>query len=215
MDAVVCTEFGESDVREVPRTDPARGEVLIAVDRVQLSVTECKLFWGHETAHYESVRDRISSGDGRVFGHEFCGRVVDLGNGVDEFEIGDRVYAPGKTPCFDCPHCDRGYTHLCSEKASIGYDLPGALAEFVSLPTAPLAKLPEAVSDEEGAAMQPLASALLCTIDAGIEPGDTVAVVGTGIMGTSARNLRNGSAQGTSSPSTSGPNRSNTQPHAG
>lgn len=183
MKAVVCTEFGESEVRNVPQPDPDPGELLIAVDRVQLSVTECKLFQGHEIAHYESVRDRIRSGDGRVFGHEFCGRVVELGEGVTAFETGDRVYAPGKIPCFDCPHCDRGYAHLCSEKASIGYDLPGALAKFVSLPTAPLAKLPESVSDEEGAAMQPLASALLCTIDAGIEPGDTVVVVGTGVMG--------------------------------
>lgn len=183
MEAVICTEFGESDVREVPRPRPNPGEVLIAVDRVQLSVTECKLFHGHEIAHYESVRDRIRAGDGRVFGHEFCGRVVERGEGVTAFETGDRVYAPGKIPCFDCPHCDHGYEHLCSEKASIGYDLPGALAEFVSLPTTPLAKLPSAVSDEEGAAMQPLASALLCTIDAGIEPGDTVVIVGTGVMG--------------------------------
>lgn len=183
MKAVICEEFDDAAVREVPNPDPARGEVVIAVDRVQLSVTECQLFEGEEVAHYEAVRDRLRADDGRLFGHEFCGRVVDAGDGVEAFEEGDRVYAPGKLPCFDCPHCDRGYSHLCSNKRSIGYDLPGALAEFVALPTAPLTKLPEGVTDEEGAAMQPLASALLCMIDAGIELDDTVAIIGTGVMG--------------------------------
>lgn len=183
MKAVVCEDFNNSQVKDVPRPSPDSDEVLISVNRVQLSVTECKLFQGEKIAHYESVRDRLETDDGRLFGHEFCGRVVELGTDVDEFEKGDRVYAPGKVPCFDCPHCNRGYSHLCSNKQSIGYDLPGALAEYVTLPTEPLATLPTEVTDKEGAAMQPLASALLCMMDADIEPGDTVVIVGTGVMG--------------------------------
>lgn len=183
MKAVVCEDFGISSVQDVPRPNPARNEVLIKVDRVQLSVSECELYRGSEIGHYETICDRLERGDGRLFGHEFCGRIVNCGREVKSFEVGDRVYAPGKIPCFDCPHCERGYPHLCSNKQGIGFDTHGALAEYVALPTTPLEKLSSDVTDKEGAALQPLASALLCVIDAEIDPGDSVAVVGTGVMG--------------------------------
>ncbi|WP_276259092.1 zinc-dependent alcohol dehydrogenase [Haloglomus litoreum] len=183
MEAIVCTDFGESTVREVERPDPGPDEVLVAVDRVQLSVTECRLYQGDPIAHHETVRARLEAGDGRLFGHEFCATVVETGAEVGDLAAGDRVYAPGKLPCGSCRYCETGHEEYCPDKRGIGYDLPGALAEFAALPAAPLRAVPDGVSDAACAALQPFASALLCALEADISPGDTVCTVGTGVMG--------------------------------
>ncbi|WP_435095140.1 zinc-dependent alcohol dehydrogenase [Halorubrum sp. N11] len=185
MDAVVIDEFDSFDVVDTPRPEPASGEVLIEVSRVQLSVTECLLYRGESVAHYDAVKRRIQDEDpgARLFGHEFCGVVAECGSDVDDYQIGDRVYAPGKIHCGDCSYCRSGYENYCPDTEAIGYDRPGALAEYVRLPVEPLERVPEGVSDTEGAALQPLASSVLCVVDAEVGPGDDVLVVGTGVMG--------------------------------
>jgi NADPH:quinone reductase-like Zn-dependent oxidoreductase len=64
MEAVVCHGFGESGVEEVPRPSPSASEVLVSVERVQLSVTECQLYRGQELSAHDAVRDRLAAGDG-------------------------------------------------------------------------------------------------------------------------------------------------------
>ncbi|WP_049928545.1 zinc-dependent alcohol dehydrogenase [Halopiger goleimassiliensis] len=183
METVLVDDFESSRVAEVPRPTPEPGEVLVEVSRVQLSVTECLLYRGAEIIHHESVKERLEGGPARLFGHEFCGRIVEVGDEVTAFDPGERVYAPGKIHCGECTYCRSGYDNLCPDTVGIGYDRPGALAEYVSLPTDPLVTLPEDVSDAAGAALQPMASSLLCVLDADIDPGDTVVVFGTGVMG--------------------------------
>lgn len=185
MDAVVIDGFESFDVVDVPRPDPEPGEVLIEVSRVQLSVTECLLYRGESVAHFDDVKRRMRTEEpgARLFGHEFAGTVVERGSGVDAFSVGDRVYAPGKIHCGSCAYCRSGYHNYCPDTEGIGYDRPGALAEYVSLPVEPLRRISDRVSDAEGAALQPLASSVLCVADAGIDPGDDVLVVGTGVMG--------------------------------
>ena len=189
MKAVVCDDFGRSPFASVPKPEPGAGEVSIRVARVQLSVTDCQLYRGEEVVHYENVSDRMARGDGRLFGHEFCGVVDEVGEGVTAFGPGDRVYAAGKVPCDDCAYCRRGYTQFCKDTETIGLERPGATSEYVCLPTDPLRKLPDGVSDAEGTAMQPLASAVLCVHSAGIATGDVVAVVGAGVMGSQCAQL--------------------------
>lgn len=185
MQAIVCTDFGVAEVRDIETPVPEPGEVLVEVARVQLSVTECLLYRGAEVAHYDEIEHRIRESDdgAQLFGHEFCGRVVETANDVDEFTDGDRVYAPGKPYCGECTYCRSNHQHLCENITSLGYDRPGALAEYVCVPVEALCTLPEGVTDAEGAALQPMASSVLCTIDADIKPGDTVAVIGAGVMG--------------------------------
>lgn len=183
MKAVICDDFGSSRVTTVDRPDPGSREVLIEVSRVQLSVTECQLYEGEEIIHHESIARRLTAGDGRLFGHEFCGEIVEVGSGVTEFTTGDRVYAPGKIHCGTCTYCRNGHGNLCPDTIGIGYDRPGALAEYVSLPVEPLCSVPDGVSDAAGAALQPLASSVLCVLNADITPGETVVVFGTGVMG--------------------------------
>lgn len=183
MQAVVCTNFGESHLEDVPMPSVESGEVLVEVKRVQLSVTECNLYHGEEISHHETVRDRLKEGPSRLFGHEFCAEIVETADDVIAFDVGDRVYAPGKIPCGECGYCRSGRELHCSNKEYIGYDIPGALAEYAALPAEPLSPIPEGVSDAAAAAMQPLASTVLCLQQATIKQGDIVAVVGTGVMG--------------------------------
>ncbi|WP_255197443.1 zinc-dependent alcohol dehydrogenase [Halorarius litoreus] len=183
MRAIVCDDFEECRVADVPTPEPAAGELLLAVKRVQLSITECQLYHGAAVVHYESVRDRLAAGDGLLFGHEFCAEVAEVGDDVHEFAVGDRVYAAGKLACNECTYCEAGYTHFCKAKATIGLQTPGACAEYLTLPPGPLRRVPDGVSDAEGAALQPMASAVLCVRDAQIADGDVVVVVGAGVMG--------------------------------
>lgn len=189
MQAVVCHDYNESSIQEVSRPEPAPGEVLVEVLRVQLSVTECNLYRGEQLTHGEAVSSRLHPDGTRLFGHEFCGRVAELGEGVTDFTVGDRVYAPGKIPCFECSNCRVGYEHFCEDKTNIGYERPGALAEYFSVPTYPLQKLPDDISDAEGAAMQPFASSVISTHDANVTSGDVVTVIGQGVIGSQCAQL--------------------------
>lgn len=183
MRAVVCADFKESRIEEVPRPSPSPGEVLVAVDRVQLSITECQLYKGDSLAEIDKIRERMSENRSRLFGHEFCGVVETVGEEVQSVDEGDRVYAPAKINCEKCCYCQSGFDQLCKDKTTIGMGRPGALAEFISVPARCLRQLPAEITDAEGAAMQPAASVLLCVHDAGIRTGDVVAVIGCGVMG--------------------------------
>jgi threonine dehydrogenase-like Zn-dependent dehydrogenase len=183
METLLFRDYNEVVVEEVPRPTPEGDEVLIEVNRVQLSVTECNLYQGADIAHSDQVRRRLEDGPARLFGHEFCGTIVETGEDVADFEVGDRIYAPGKTPCEECAYCTSGYENYCPNKTQIGYDTPGALSEYFVLPEGPLCKLPDEVSDAEGAAMQPFESTVRSVATAGFTPGSVIAVVGTGVMG--------------------------------
>lgn len=189
MEAVVFHDYNDARVEEVPRPTPSEDEVLIATSRVQLSVTECNLYRGEKIAHYDQIKRRLSTGPTRMLGHEFCGTVVETGVAVNSLSPGDRVYAPGKIPCLDCQYCRAGYTHNCPDKTSVGYQTEGGLAEYFTLHERPLCKLPDGISEAEGAAMQPFHSSVICANDAPIASGDVVAVIGNGVMGNQCAQL--------------------------
>lgn len=183
MDAVVMHGIEDSAVEERPKPSPSSGEVLLEIHQVQMSVTEC-LLWTGELPMPDELRDRIDEGGAVAFGHEFCGEVVELGEEVTEFDVGGRVYAPGKISCGECTLCRDGSSFLCENKETIGVEgYPGALAEYLAIPAEPLCKVPAEVSNAEAAALQPLADAVLTVHDADISTGDVVAIVGGGVMG--------------------------------
>lgn len=189
MEAVLCYDFEKSSVEEIPRPDPGPTEVLVEVQQVQLSVTDCSLYRGEKITHHEAITSRLGPDGAQLFGHEFAGKVTETGDKVTAFDTGDRVYAPGKIPCFECPSCEAGYTHLCHNKNNIGYERPGALAEYVTVPAHPLETLPDGISDAEGAAMQPFSTSVLSVHNAEIGTGDIVVVIGMGVIGTQCAQL--------------------------
>jgi len=186
MDAVLVEDFETAHVAEVRDPTVGPGDLLVSVDRVQVSVTECALYRGQEVLAADIIRERLAEGDHRLFGHEFCGTVAEVGASVVDFAIGDRVYAPGKISCGNCPYCGVGFESLCENYQTLGTHRAGALADLVAAPADIFRTLDDRISDAEGAALQPLADVTNTISDVGVTPGDTVAVVGTGVMGFAA-----------------------------
>ncbi len=126
--------------------------------------------------------------DGRILGHEGIGVVEQVGNGVSEFHVGDRVIISCVTACLKCHFCKRGmYSHCQSGGWILGYTIDGTQAEYVRIPHADgsLYKFP-AGADEE--AMVMLSDILPTGFECGVlngqvKPGDTIAIVGAGPIG--------------------------------
>lgn len=121
-----------------------------------------------------------------VMGHEFAGTVIDTGDRND-IKIGDKVTALPISPCGKCLPCKTGNVHYCKETWSnaVGLSLsnPGGYAELTSIKSDLVKKLPESVSFDEGAMVEPSAVALHATNLADIKVGSKVLIVGGGIIG--------------------------------
>lgn len=121
-----------------------------------------------------------------VFGHEVVGDVVEVGPGADGFAPGDRVVTAHHVPCGACHYCRRRSPSMCPAFRASNLD-PGGFAEYVRVPAPNVAqvtfKVPVHVSDEAASFVEPLGCCLRAVRRAGVEPGDTVVVVGLGSIG--------------------------------
>jgi 2-desacetyl-2-hydroxyethyl bacteriochlorophyllide A dehydrogenase len=132
------------------------------------------------------LRASAAVAPGAVMGHEFSGTVSEVGEAVERFRSGDRVAVFPFAPCGTCPNCLRGDYHVCQEAATSGIGLganPGAYAETVVVHESMLIPIPDELSFEHGALVEPLAVALH-GIDVGeASPGDACVVIGAGPIG--------------------------------
>jgi (R,R)-butanediol dehydrogenase/meso-butanediol dehydrogenase/diacetyl reductase len=118
-----------------------------------------------------------------TLGHEFAGRVVAVGAGVTALRPGDRVTVNPCLVCGECRWCRSGRRNHCAKLATVGLSRDGALAPLVAVPAYGCHALPPEVSDEEGAAVEPLSVAVHACRRARLAPGERVAVVGAGPVG--------------------------------
>jgi 2-desacetyl-2-hydroxyethyl bacteriochlorophyllide A dehydrogenase len=123
---------------------------------------------------------------GSVMGHEFSGTVSELGAGVEGVSIGDRVAVYPFASCGECPNCRRGDFHVCMNAAVTGLGLgmnPGGYAESVVVDATMLVPLPDELSMEHGALVEPLAVGLHGIELGEAKAGDGCAVIGAGPIG--------------------------------
>ena len=120
---------------------------------------------------------------GVVLGHEFVGRVLAVGEGVTRLRVGDRVVSGAGISCGRCSWCLRGRTNLCAEYRTLGLQVDGGLAEYVTCPAAICRLVPEACDDDAAAMTQPLAVALHALSRVAQAPDESVAVIGAGGIG--------------------------------
>jgi (R,R)-butanediol dehydrogenase / meso-butanediol dehydrogenase / diacetyl reductase len=118
-----------------------------------------------------------------TLGHEFSAVVTAVGEGVDEVAPGDRVSADACWRCNECEACVSGRYNQCIHSGSIGLSSDGAFAPLVRFPTYCAVPLPDEVSDEEGALLEPLAVGLHALDRAGARAGERVVVIGYGPVG--------------------------------
>jgi threonine 3-dehydrogenase len=117
-----------------------------------------------------------------VFGHEFAGDIVEVGANVSECKAGDRVAGETHIPCNECYQCKTDNRHICNDMKIIGVHAPGAFAEYIAFPKDCVYKLPESLSYEAGAMLEPMGVGVHGASAAKVK-GENVVVYGCGPIG--------------------------------
>ncbi len=176
--------FGDMRMDDIPVPPLRKGHVLAQILCVQPSVTEAQLAFGIPTLAFERIKKRLETeAPVQLFGHEFCAKILETGEGATRFSAGDRVAARAKLPCGDCPLCASGRDYLCRKGPIIGFQLPGCFSEFAVLPEIALVKVDDRLSDSEAACLQSLSDSVAAVETADIRIGNSVAIFGQGSMG--------------------------------
>ncbi len=174
MKALVYHGPNSGSIEEVPDPVPGEGELL-----VQMVVSG---ICGSDTHGYSGDTGRRFPG--QVMGHEASGRVLDP-NGVPGWAVGDRVTFNPVLGCRECAECTSGQPNLCANRRVIGVNAPytGAFAEQMTLPGWSAVHLPDSVTADGGAVVEPLAVGIHAVGQAEVSKGDHVAVLGAGMIG--------------------------------
>ena len=191
--------YGFNDLRldDIPEPQCPPGHVIVEPLVVQPSVTEAQLACGIPTLAYERIKRRLElEAPVQLFGHEFCARIVQVGQGVTRYRPGDRVAARAKLPCLACALCNSGRSALCRSGPVIGFDLPGCFSELAQLPEIALVKVDDRISDSLAACLQSLSDSVAAVETAQLNIGDTVVVLGQGSMGLECMQLARVSGAG-------------------
>jgi len=168
-------------MEEVPMPTVGMNEVLIRVEKAAICGTDLHIYkwddWSKRTIK-----------PGLVIGHEFVGRITELGPGVDNYQVGDRVSAEGHLTCGQCRNCRAGRRHLCNQTRGIGVNRDGAFAEYVTIPAANLWLIPAQIPSEFAAFFDPLGNAVHCALSFEMV-GEDVLITGAGPIGIMAAGI--------------------------
>jgi L-iditol 2-dehydrogenase len=124
----------------------------------------------------------------RVLGHEVCGEIVEVGPDRKGFQVGQRISMAPAIGCGSCYPCRRGFVNLCDNLKTIGFNFDGGFAEYMEVPAIAFDRgnvyhTPEGVTDEEAALAEPIACVVNGQEFLHIEPGDSIAIFGSGFIG--------------------------------
>ena len=170
---------GNRDLRleTVPDPSPAAGEALLKVDYCGICATDIEEYvYGPKFLDEDKMPI--------ITGHEVTATVVETPRGAAGPGPGTRVALNTVLTCGTCFWCSMGETQQCEQFTVVGFDRDGGLAEYLTWPADELIPLPDNVSSEAAALIEPSGVAHHCVQRAGIRPGETVAVVGAGTVGT-------------------------------
>ena len=165
---------------ETERPRPADDEVLIRVHRVGICGTDVEMLRG-TMPYFRLGWTQYPV----ILGHEWSGTIVEAGTAVDRFTAGDRVTGDVSIGCGRCEPCMRGLYNLCEVKQEVGLcrGKDGAFAQYLTMPARHCYALPEGVSLDAGALVEPAATVVKAIRKAGMEPGVTALITGDGPIG--------------------------------
>ncbi|MEE8601235.1 zinc-dependent dehydrogenase [Euzebya tangerina] len=178
MLAATFYEPGDLRVDDVEEPSAGPGELKLRMHATSTCGTDAKI-WNHGHPRLDPPQ---------IIGHELAGEVVEIGEGAQGFEIGDRVQVIAAVPCGDCWACDDDIMQVCPNQTSMGYQYPGGFAEYMIVPELVVRvngvnTIPEGLSYAEASVTEPLACALNAQELARVGEGDTVVVMGAGPIG--------------------------------
>jgi threonine dehydrogenase-like Zn-dependent dehydrogenase len=187
MQAIVAHAPGDYRFERLPIPEAGDGDIVIRVEACGICAGDLKCFQGGK-------RFWGSGGEGKyveepfVPGHEFSGRIVSVGSerAASGFSVGDRVIAEQIVPCGSCRFCASGDYWMCESHDVFGFKsrLPGGFAEYALLPRAALVhRVPESLSMEQAALIEPYSCSLHAVKRGKIGSGDVVVISGAGPLG--------------------------------
>ena len=184
MEALVVLEPNKLEIQEVPIPTPGPNEVLARVRAVSICGTDAHLVRGDYPGFWPPAFPFIP-------GHEWAGEIAALGPGAELFgwKVGDRVAGTSHDACGVCQKCVEGHYNLCENygRAGLhkqyGHSVQGADATYVVHGVKCIFPLPEGISFDEGAVIDPASIALHVANRGNIAPGDNVAIMGAGAIG--------------------------------
>ena len=178
MKALLLTDVGKFEYTDVPTPEPKKGEVLI-------NIKACSIC-NSDVHGYDGTSGRRKPG--LIIGHEASGVIAKVGEGVSKFKVGDAVVFNSVKYCGECWYCRHGLENMCENGCCFGIKtatqhLDGAMAEYLCVPEYICYKMPEGLSFERAAMLEPLAIMVHAIGGVDIKINDTVVMFGSGVMG--------------------------------
>ncbi len=178
MKAAVYQGIGNMTIEQLEKPTAQKGELLVQVKACAICGGDLRTFrHGHNAIHPPIV-----------LGHEIAGIIVECGEGVERYKVGDRVIVAPGIGCGHCSYCLSGRQHLCYNRKTIAHHYNGGFAEYVLIPVNAVQAgnvnfIPEEVDYLSASLAEPLACVVNAQEAMGIKLGDTVAVIGAGPIG--------------------------------
>ncbi len=164
------------ELREVPEPEPGPGEVIVEVKAAGVCGSDIEM-WKQDISWTVNVPV--------ILGHEFAGVIAQVGEGVEGWDVGDRVVCETAAYiCGRCPMCRQGLYNLCPGRLGFGYGTDGAFAKYVAVPERVLHRLPDSIPFEEAALTEPACVAYnALVVNTRIRPGEPCVILGPGPVG--------------------------------
>lgn len=164
-------------LREIDVPLPGPGDLLVRVRRATICGSDIQCYaW---SAWAAKVFTRFPL----VLGHEFGGDVVAVGDQVTRFKEGDRVAGETHIPCGNCLQCLTGDQHICQRMELLGHTVDGCFAEYCVVPEKAARRIPDSLSYDDAALLEPLGVAVRPSVDGGSVTGASAVVMGCGAIG--------------------------------
>ena len=165
-------------MEEVPVPEIGVNDVLIKMKKTSICGTDLHIYQWDDWAQ-KTIKTPMT------IGHEYVGEIVEMGSGVRNLKVGDRVTGEGHLACGHCRNCRRGKLHVCENTLGIGVNLDGAFAEYMKLPAENVVKLDPRIPDEIASIMDPFGNATHTALSFPLIAED-VLITGAGLIGSMA-----------------------------
>jgi 2-desacetyl-2-hydroxyethyl bacteriochlorophyllide A dehydrogenase len=172
MRAAIFSGPLELEIKEYSLTAPAKNELLIKVEACGVCGTDFHIFRGESYARPPVIT-----------GHEYVGTIVEMGEDVKEFNIGDHIAVDPNIYCGECSYCKNGKINFCSNLKALGVSVNGGFADYSLVPSSQAYLIPKDFSFSYAAFAEPLSCCIRGIDQAAVKLGESVAIIGAGAIG--------------------------------